>query len=123
MSVPLNTVLEQETLSPHLLDVPQRDQAPALARRLDDLGLWVETFGEVLVTAALPAGTHLRVALVLQHAVQTLGLEPTRPLVRRLAVTLGDLRNVCGVDLNLTERFVDLKEGKNKNIRKQKRTF
>ena len=64
----------------HLLDVPQRDQAPALPGRLDDLGLGVEAFGEVLVTAAHPAGTHLRVALVLQHAVQTLRLKPTRPV-------------------------------------------
>lgn len=102
-------------LSPHLLDVPQIDQAPALAGRLDDLGVGVETLGEVLVTAALPAGTHLRVALVLQHAVQTLGLEPARPLVRRLAVTLGDLRDVCGVDLNPSEGFVDLTEAKTQN--------
>lgn len=93
-----------------LLDVPQRDQAPALAGRLDDLGLGVETLGEVLVTAALAAGTHLRVALILQHAVQTLGLKATRPLVRQLAVTLGDLRDVCGVHLNFTEGFVDLDE-------------
>lgn len=49
--------------------------------------------------------------LVLQHAVQTLGLEAARPLVCRLAVTLGDLGDVRGVDLNLTEGFVDLKEG------------
>lgn len=98
--------------SPHLLDVPERHQAPPFAGRLDDLGLWVETFGEVLVTAALPAGTHLRVALVLKHAVQTLGLEPTWSLVCQLAVTFRDLRNVCGVDLNLTKGFVDLKERK-----------
>lgn len=95
----------------HLLDVAQADQAPTFAGGLDNLGLWIQTFGEVLVTAALPTGTHLRVALVLQHAVQALRLKPTRPLARWLAVTFGDLRNVCGVHLNLADRFVDLKGG------------
>lgn len=101
---------KQESLSSYLLDFPQRDQAPAFARRFDDLCLWVEAFGEVLVTAALPAGTHLRVALVLQHSVQTLRVKATRPLDWRLAVTLRDLRNICGVDLNPTEGFVNLRE-------------
>lgn len=105
-----------KSLSPHLLDVPERHQAPAFAGRLDDLGLWVETLGEVLVAAALAAGTHLRVALVLQHAIQTLGLEPTRPLVRQLAVTFRDLGNVCGVDLNLTKGFVHLEGGTNTHL-------
>lgn len=102
----------QKASPSHLLDVPQGDQAPAFSGSLDDLGLWVKAFGEVLVTAALPAGTHLRVALVLKHTVQTLGLEPTRPLVCRFAVTLGDLGNVCGVDLNFADWFVDLKRRK-----------
>lgn len=65
----------------HLLDVPQGNEPPAFSRGLDDLGVWVEPLGEVLVAAALPAGTYLRVALVLQHAVQTLRLEAARPLV------------------------------------------
>lgn len=56
----------------HLLDVPQGNEPPAFPRGLDDLGVRVEALGEVLVAAALPAGTYLRVALVLQHAVQTL---------------------------------------------------
>lgn len=57
---------------PDLLDVPQRDESPAFARSLDDLGLGVKALGEVLVAAAIATGTHLRVALVLQHAVKTL---------------------------------------------------
>lgn len=56
----------------YLLDVSEVDQTPALARGLDDLGVGVEAFGKVLVAAALPARTHLGVALVLQHAVQAL---------------------------------------------------
>lgn len=92
----------------HLLDVSQGDQPPAFPGGLDDLGVWVEPLGEVLVAAALAAGTHLRVALVLQHAVQALRLEAARPLVRRFAVTLGDLGDVGGVHLDLPHRFVDL---------------
>lgn len=101
--------------SPHLFDVPQRHQAPALAGGLDDLGVWVETLGEVLVAAALPAGTHLGVTLVLQHAVETLRLEPARPLICGLAVALWDLGDVCSVDLNLTNRFVDLRRRKRRH--------
>lgn len=91
-----------------LLDVSQSDEAPALAGRFDDLGIRVEALGEVLIAAALAAGTHLRVTLVLQHSVQTLRLEATWPLVRRLAVTLWDLRDVRRVDLNLPHRLVHL---------------
>lgn len=93
---------------PHLLDVSQGHQPPAFAGRLDDLGFRVEALGEVLVAAELPAGTHLRVALVLQHSVQTLRLEAARPLVRRLAVALGDLEDVGRVDLDLADGLVDL---------------
>lgn len=100
--------MQTVVMSPHLLDVSQGHQAPAFARRLDDLGFRVEPLGEVLVAAELPAGTHLGVALVLQHAVQTLRLEPARPLVRWLAVALGDLRDVCRVDLDLPNGLVDL---------------
>lgn len=54
-------------------------------------------------------------ALVLQHAVQTLRLEAARPLVRRLAVALGDLGDVGGEDLNLPHRFVDLEPQKRRD--------
>lgn len=91
-----------------LLDVPQCDQPPAFARSLDDLGVGVAALGEVLVAAAIAAGAHLRVALILQHAVQTLRLEATRPLVWRLAVALGDLGDVGRKHLNLPNWLVDL---------------
>lgn len=61
-----------------------------------------------MVTAELPAGTHLGMTLVLQHAVQAFRLEAAWTIVCRFAVALGDLGNVGGVDLDLAERFVDL---------------
>lgn len=96
----------------HLLDVFQGEEAPALASRTDDLGVGVLALGEVLVVAALTGWAHLRVALVQEHAVQALRLEVARPLVRRLAVTLGDLGHVCRVHLHPPVRLVDLRNGR-----------
>lgn len=93
----------------YFLNVPQRNQSPAFACGADDLGLGVEAFGEVLVLASLSSRTHLRMALVQQHSVQTLRLKAAGPLSWRLTVTLGDLRDVCGVHLHSPTRLVHLK--------------
>ncbi len=96
----------------YFLNVSQWHQAPAFACSADDLGLGVETFGEVLVLAAVCSRTHLRMALVQQHAVQTLGLKAAGAHVWRLTVTLGDLRDVCGVDLYSPTRLIRLTKNK-----------
>lgn len=51
---------------------------------------------------------YLRVAFVQQHAVDALGLHPTRALVCGLAVAARDLRQVGCEDLNLSYRPVHL---------------
>lgn len=48
-------------------------------------------------------------AFVQQHAVQTLGFEAAGSLVRWLTVTLGDLGDVCSVDLHSPAGLVYLK--------------
>lgn len=53
---------------------------------------------------------HLRVALVQQHAVDTLWIHPTRTLVCGLAVTAWDLWQVGREDLDLSYRSIHLKE-------------
>lgn len=51
---------------------------------------------------------YLRVAFVQQHAVDALGLHPTRALVCGLAVTARDLRQVGREDLHLSYRSIHL---------------
>lgn len=103
--------LSQLTACPsslHLFNAPLGAQPPAAALGFDDLGVGVEPLGEALVLAALPGRAHLRVALVLQHPVEALGLQPARVLVRRFAVTARDLRQVGHLDLNLADHLVGL---------------
>lgn len=92
----------------HLFNAPLGAQPPAAALGFDDLGVGVEPLGEALVLAALPGRAHLRVALVLQHPVEALGLQPAGILVRGFAVTARDLRQVGHLDLNLPDHLVGL---------------
>lgn len=94
----------------YLLNAPLGAQAPAAPLGFDDLGVGVEPLGEALVLAALPGRAHLRVTLVLQHPVETLGLQPAGVLVRGFAVTAGDLRQVRHLDLNLPDHLVGLRD-------------
>lgn len=64
--------LIQSCVNSHLLNISERNEAPALASCANDLGLRVEALGEVLVHAAVSSRTHLRVTLVQQHAIQAL---------------------------------------------------
>jgi len=53
-------------------------------------------------------------ALVLQHPVQALRLQPTGVLVRRLAVTARDFRQVSYLNLNLPYYLVGLRNKRKK---------
>lgn len=92
----------------YLFNAPFGPEAPPAALGFDDLGVGVEPLGEALVLAALPGRAHLGVALVLQHPVEALRLQPARVLIRRLAVTPGNLRQVGHLDLNLPDHLVGL---------------
>lgn len=61
------------------------------------------------VTEASP---YLRVTFVQQHAVDALRVHPTRTLIRRLAVTPRDLRQVGREDLHLPDGSIHLHESK-----------
>lgn len=56
-------------------------KAPASCQSPEDLHLAVLAFGEGLVQAAIARWAHLGVALVHQHAVNTLRVDATRVLV------------------------------------------
>lgn len=99
----------------YLLNAPFSAEAPAAPLGFDDFGVGVEPLGEALVLAALPGRAHLRVTLVLQHPVETLGLQPAGVLVRGFAVTAGDLRQVRHLDLNLPDHLVGLRDKAKRN--------
>lgn len=56
----------------HLFNIVHAAQTPASGQGPEDLHLTALAFGEALVQAALACGTHLRMALVQQHAVDAL---------------------------------------------------
>lgn len=95
-------------LPAYLLNAPLGPEAPASSLSLDDLSVRVEPLREALVLTTLSSRAHLRVALILQHPVEALGLQATRVLVGGLAVTAGDLRQVSDLDLYLPDDFVGL---------------
>lgn len=95
--------------SSHLLKVLLGLQAPSSAGGLDDLSVRVEAFGEALVVTAVTGRTDLRVTLVLQHAVQALGVLAAWTLVCRFAVAAWDFREVSNVQLHLPKWLIGLR--------------
>lgn len=79
------------SLPRYLLNAPFGTEAPASPLCSDDFRIRVEPLCKALVLAAVPGRAHLRVTLVLQHAVQALGVQAAGVLVGRLAVAAGDL--------------------------------
>lgn len=96
----------------YLPDIVDATEPPAARQRPEDLHRSVLALGKALVLAPLSCRTDLRVALVHQHAVDTLRVHAARVLVRGLAVTARDLRQVRGHDLHSPYRPVDLEETK-----------
>lgn len=78
------------SLSFYLFNVPFCPETPSTSIGFDDFSIRVEPLGEALVLTPLSCWAHLGVALILQHPVQTLGLQTTGVLIRWLAVTAGD---------------------------------
>lgn len=91
-----------------LLDVVDAAQTPASRQSPEDLHLTVLPLREGLVLTLLPRRTHLRVTLVQQHAVDALGVVPTRTVIGGFTVTSRDLREVSREDLHFTDRTVHL---------------
>lgn len=95
-------------LPQHLLNAPFGPEAPASSLRFDDFCIRVEPLCEALVLATISGWAHLRVTLVLQHSVQALRFQAARVLIGWLAVTAGNLWQVCNLDLYLSYDFVSL---------------
>lgn len=62
-----------------------------------------------MILASVPCRAHLRVTLVHQHTVNALRVDAARVLVKCLAVTSWNLREVSGDNLHLPNRPVYLR--------------
>lgn len=74
----------------YLFNVPFCCEPPTAPFRFYNFCFWVEPFGEALILAALSGRAHLGVAFVLQHSIETLGLQAAGILIGWLAVAAGD---------------------------------